>query len=216
MTATYPPSPATIRDAFYRHWMLACLPMAVAIGAVLVSSPPARFELTLVWLQFVIYLLHEFEEHVWPGGFKAYVNQRVVGPVLRARFPRAAIPERDFPLDDRAVFWINVSFIWIAFPVFAVLAATVDLRFGLLLPWVGVVNASVHVLAAIAKRAYNPGLAVSVVLNIPTGVATLIFLAGAGADIGAQVAAFGVAVVGHLAIIATLIPMVRRIAGPTS
>lgn len=37
MTATYPPSPATIRDAFYRHWMLACLSMAVAFGVAVVG-----------------------------------------------------------------------------------------------------------------------------------------------------------------------------------
>lgn len=211
MTLTYPPPLAGVRDLFYRHWMLACPPMAAVIGAVLLSSPPAELALTLVWLQFVVYLLHESEEHVWPGGFKDYVNARVVGPALHARYPGATVPDHDFPLDDRAVFWINISFVWVAFPLFAVLAGTVDMRFGLLPPWLGIVNASVHILTAILKRGYNPGLLVSVCLNIPTGIWTLGVLGAAGAGVGAQLLGLGVAVIGHLALIASLVPRMRRV-----
>ena len=200
-----------LSELFYRHWMVACLPMAAVIGAMLVSSPPATLALTAVWLQFVVYLLHEFEEHVWPGGFKDYVDERLAGPMLRKRFPQAPIPPHDFPLDDRAVFWINISFIWIAFPVFATLAGTVDLRFGLFLPWIGIVNASLHILVAIAKRGYNPGLGVSVLLNIPTGIWTLKVLSDSGASAGDQLLFFAVAVLGHVGLIATTVPRVRRI-----
>ena len=201
-----------MKELFYRHWMVACLPMAAAISAMLVSSPPDTLALTAIWIQFIVYLLHEFEEHVWPGGFKDYVDERLVGPMLLTRFPDAAIPSRDFPLDDdRAVFWINISFIWIAFPVFALLAGTIDLRFGLFLPWIGLVNASLHVLVAITKRAYNPGLVASVCLNIPSGIWTLVVLSDAGVSGADQLLYFGIAVIGHIGLIATTIPRVRRI-----
>jgi hypothetical protein len=197
-------------DLFYRHWMVACLPMAFATGALLISSPPAELALTAVWIQLIVYLLHEFEEHVWPGGFKDFVDERLAGPMLRARYPDAAIPSHDFPLDDRAVFWINISFIWIAFPLFGLLAGTVDLRYGLFLPWVGIVNASLHIAVAIAKRTYNPGLVVSVLLNVPTGIWTLVVLSDAGASTADQLLFLGIAVIGHIGMIAAIVPRIRR------
>jgi hypothetical protein len=138
------------------------------------------------------------------------VDERLAGPMLRARYPDAAIPSHDFPLDDRAVFWINISFIWIAFPLFGLLAGTVDLRFGLFLPWVGIVNASLHIAVAVVKRSYNPGLVVSVLLNIPTGIWTLVVLSDAGASTADQLLYFGIAVVGHIGMIATVVPRIRR------
>ena len=104
-----------------------------------------------------------------------------------------------------------MSFIWIAFPVFAVLAGTVDLRFGLFLPWIGIVNASLHILMGIARRAYDPGLVVSVVLNIPTGIWTLIVLSDAGASGVDQLLGLAVAMVGHVGLMLMLVPRGRRV-----
>jgi hypothetical protein len=206
--------PTGVKQLFYRHWMVACLPMALATGALLWSSPPATTALTAVWIQFIVYLVHEFEEHVWPGGFKDYIDERLAGPMLRARYPDAAIPDHDFPLDDRAVFWINISFIWIAFPLFGVLAGTIDIRFGLFLPWTGIVNATLHILVGLAQRAYNPGLVVSVGLNIPTGIWTLAIISDAGAGAVDQVLFLGIAVLGHLFLIVSMIPRIRRAIRP--
>ena len=38
-----------------------------------------NFPLFLIWGQFVIYLLHQFEEYVLPGGFVAFFNKNVIG-----------------------------------------------------------------------------------------------------------------------------------------
>jgi Protein of unknown function with HXXEE motif len=203
-------SAASVLEAFYRHWMVACLPMAAAVAALLISSPPEELALTAIWIQLIVYLLHEFEEHLWPGGFKDFIDRTVVS-LLRERFRNAKIPDHDFPLNDRVVFWINISFIWIAFPVFALLAGTVDLSFGLFLPWVGIVNASLHILVAIAKRSYNPGLVASVFLNIPSGIWTLLLLSDAGVSLADQILYLGVALIGHIGMIVAIVPRIRRV-----
>jgi Protein of unknown function with HXXEE motif len=206
-------SAASVLEAFYRHWMVACLPMAAAVAALLISSPPEELALTAIWIQLIVYLLHEFEEHLWPGGFKDFIDRTAVS-LLRERFPNAKIPDHDFPLNDRVVFWINISFIWIAFPMFGVLAGTIDIRFGLFLPWTGIVNAALHIVAGLAQRAYNPGLVVSVCLNIPTGIWTLAIISDAGAGAVDQVLFLGIAVLGHLFLIVSMIPRIRRAIRP--
>jgi hypothetical protein len=199
-----------IREDLYPHWAVACLPMALLVGAFLVSAGD-RLPLALaaVWLQMAVYLLHEFEEHAIPGGFKDYVNGRVAGPLLR-RYGGGEPPRRDFPLDDASVFWINAIFILILFSVAAVAAGVADIRFGLLLPWIGIVNATSHLAVGLARREYNPGLAVSVAVNIPTGIATLVILSRAGAGLGWQLAAAAAAAVLHLGLIAWMLLKVRR------
>lgn len=204
-------TPREVRDLFYRHWMLSTLPMAVLVLAMLFAlEAPWGDPLMLVWLQFVVYLLHEFEEHVLPGGFKDFINHQIAGPMLAKRFPDRVPFPSDFPLDDRAVFWINIVFIWIVFPVGAVAAMRWNLAWGAILPAVGIVNASLHILMGIAKRSYNPGLGVSVVLNIPTGIWTLMVLGDAGVGAAAIVAAFVASIVMHAGLVAWMVLHARK------
>jgi hypothetical protein len=114
-------------------------------------------------MQLPIYLLHQFEEHVYPG--KAFINS--------VAFKSA---QDNYPLNSADVFWINILAIWFLFPVGAVLAQNVSLGYGVLLPIFGLFNASLHIVFFVLKKRYNPGLLVSVLLNYPTGIYTLYVL----------------------------------------
>lgn len=147
----------------YKNWAHAGLLIAVYVTLLLVSVAqcldPYVF---LVWLQFPVYLVHEFEEHAWPGGFKTFVNKNVFG-----------IQNADEPLTDARVFWINILGVWVLFPVAAFATQFVNPLYGLLAPCFGLFNASLHIVWALGLRRYNPGLLVSAFLNYPTGIYTI-------------------------------------------
>lgn len=149
--------------AYIYQWPLSCLPLALLTFVMAWSSRCAIGEVMfLVWLQLTVYLLHQTEEHFWPGGFKQFINKKIF---------HSTIP--DSPLNEASVFWINIPFIWILFPVAAVIAQNGYCAIGSFLPVFGMTNATTHIMAGLIKRAYNPGLVVSLLLNIPTGFYTL-------------------------------------------
>ncbi len=150
-------------DYLYKHWAYMCLPIAIYVGLLLVSSiNQIPWIIFLIWLQFPVYLLHEFEEHAYPGGFKDFVNHYVFH-----------MTHQDIPLNQANIFWINIPAIWILFPLCAVLAQHYDLKIGAVLPIFGMFNATLHIIAAIVKKMYNPGLLASVFLNYPSGIYTI-------------------------------------------
>jgi hypothetical protein len=83
-------------------------------------------------------------------------------------------PSATEPLNARVSLWINVPIVCVAFPISAVLATTVGLAFGLWMAYFSVANALSHV-GMLAKLGYNPGLVVSLLLNIPVGISTLAY-----------------------------------------
>src|ERR1700689_786958 len=92
------------------------------------------FPLFLIWAQLPVYFLHQFEEYVFPGGFKEFFNTKVLGSPVAAE-----------PLNARASMWINVPIVYVAFPISAVLATTASLTFGLWMAYFSVINALSHV-----------------------------------------------------------------------
>jgi hypothetical protein len=108
-----------------------------------------------------IYLLHQFEEHRW-NGFKNYINKKVFN-----------VQKGDFPLNDKNIFWINIPIIWILMPIFAGLSS-INIMFGLWIPFFAVFNSLSHVIFSIQNWEYNPGLIVSLILGIPVGTYALI------------------------------------------
>ena len=105
--------------------------------------------------------IHQFEEHSWPGGFKKFVNREIFN-----------VKVGEYPLNDTNIFWINVPIIWVLMPIFASLSY-INLFFGLWIPYFAVFNSLTHLIGAVVKRKYNPGLFVSLVLGIPVAVYTL-------------------------------------------
>lgn len=123
----------------------------------------ADYALFLIWLQSVVYFIHQAEEYVWPGGFVKFFNNKLLGSNQDAS-----------PLNKVASFWINIPIIFLGFPLSAVLASTVDMAFGIWTAYFSVINALSHVgMFFRFKFSYNPGLIASTVLNIPIGVYTI-------------------------------------------
>ena len=139
--------------------------------------------LFLIWMQFVLYLMHQFEEYILPGGFVAFFNKYVLGS-----------KKASFPLNDKASFWINILIIFIAFPLSAVLAQYIDLSLGIWMAYFSILNALSHV-GMFFKHGYNPGLVVSLLLNIPFGIYTIYYChVNLLLDLNEQLIGFGIGV----------------------
>lgn len=83
----------------------------------------------------------------------------------------------DKPVDENFIFFVNVLFIWIALPAFGLLS-TIDYQYGLWIPYFSFFAGVAHIALAIkAKKLYNPGLIISLVLNIPVGIWSIMYLA---------------------------------------
>ncbi len=123
-----------------------------------------NFTLFLIWLQTVVYLFHQFEEYILPGGFVAFFNTNLLGS-----------KQTEFPLDKKASFWINIPIIFIGFPISAILAGYIDISIGVWTVYFSIINAISHVIIFFRFR-YNPGFFVSLFLNIPVGLFTIYHL----------------------------------------
>ncbi|WP_367606290.1 HXXEE domain-containing protein [Legionella sp. W05-934-2] len=176
----------------YSHWADSCLFMALALTVMLLSYLPITpLVLFLIWFQFPVYLVHQFEEHFYPGHFREFINKEIFNS-----------PYPDSPLTPSAVFWINTIVIWCLFPLCAVLAQNISLSFGILLPVFGLFNATLHIIMFVVKKRYNPGLIVSAFVNYPTGIYTLWVLAAEGVMTTTNVSiALLVTIILHLLII---------------
>ncbi len=148
----------------------------------------------LIYVQLPAYMLHQLEEHR-DDRFRRFVNARIGGG--RELFGRGLI------------FAINLFAVWVLFVAAFILAYYVDPGLGLIAVYTTGVNAVVHLLAAAAGRGYNPGLTTAAVLFVPLTVWAG-FEVGSTYDVslGVQMLALGVAIGGHLAVIAAF--AVRR------
>ncbi len=150
----------------YDNWSKATIFLAVFVSALLLLYiKDYNYALFLLWLQVPVYFVHQFEEYIFPGGFLDCFNRKVIGS-----------PVGDFPLTVRSSFWINVPVIFIAFPVSAIVAGSIALPIALWTVYFSLANALSHVVMFF-KIGYNPGLLVSVLLNIPVGVYVIHYFA---------------------------------------
>ena len=147
---------------FYKNWAKLCIILSIIVAVIILLVVKTKnILLFLIWIQIPIYLLHQFEEHSWPGGFKKFVNKEIFN-----------VEVGEYPLNDTNIFWINVPIIWVLMPIFASLSY-INLFFGLWIPYFAVFNSLTHLIGAVVKRKYNPGLFVSLVLGIPVAIYTL-------------------------------------------
>ena len=124
------------------------------------TDPNLNLYQWLIWLHVPLLFMHQYEEYVIsPDGFKKFVNTHT----LIALNP----PQADAPVNDEMIFTINmIGWIWaIAGALLARIA-----------PWVGagflllqiLINCLTHpVVFQLRRKAYNPGLATTLVLLIP-------------------------------------------------
>ncbi|MGD0352766.1 MAG: HXXEE domain-containing protein [Dehalococcoidia bacterium] len=143
-------------DWFIDNWAKASLPLAIVLFLI---SPfvykGIGLAAFLVYLTLPFYMLHQYEEHAG-GQFKAFVN-KTVG---RGREV----------LSDRAIFRVNVLWVWLGTLVVLYLCVYVNIVWGLLSGYLVALNGIVHIVTSIRMRRYNPGLWTSVVVFLPLGI----------------------------------------------
>jgi len=157
-------------DLVLTGWPFAGLGIALALLVILFAVPwagkPWRARWSdarwLLWLAVPVYMLHQFEEHGIdllgrPSAFRAYMCGTLGyrGPDLSA-----------CPADPVFLFTVNVGTVWIASVVGALTARRrVMVGFcGIAIP---LVNAAVHILPALLRGAYNPGVATAAFIFVP-------------------------------------------------
>ena len=127
------------------------------------------FVVFLILLQTPLYMLHEAEEYIFPGGFGKYFNIKIF-----------KLETEDKPMDENFIFFVNILLIWVALPLFGLLS-TLDYRFGLWIPYFSFFAGIAHIALAIkAKKVYSPGLVVSLLINIPVGLWSILYLINNG------------------------------------
>jgi hypothetical protein len=130
------------------------LPKSTILFALLMSTP--------------LYMLHEIDEYVFPGGFAQFLNKNVY----------KTDPETGL-LDPTAVFWINMV-VWIALPLYSLLAVS-DLSQAAWMPYFFIFQAFVHlIIGIVGKRFINPGMVSAWLVHVPWGIWTIWLLVQAG------------------------------------
>lgn len=163
-------SPLGYYHWFHREWMRAGLVVAVFLFVYLtVLVAPTNLALYAMLLCAPLYLLHETEEYLFPGGFIEFANQD-----LYKQDPKNGL------VDESLVFWINMGYIWLPLPICGLLA-TLDLRWAAWMPYFLIFQAIVHIgLSVATRRWYNPGLATACLLHTPFALWAIYLLQGAG------------------------------------
>jgi hypothetical protein len=127
------------------------------------------YVLFLLLLQTPLYMLHQTEEYIFPGGFGRYFNQDIF-----------KLETAEGPLNEDFIFYLNVILIWVLLPLFGILA-TLDVRLGLWIPYFSFFAGIAHLVLAIkARKLYSPGLVVSLLINIPIGFLSIRYLTQLG------------------------------------
>jgi len=162
----------------------------------------AGLPLGLVYLQLPIYMLHQYEEHAGDR-FRHWVND-MIG---RGREVLTPI----------ATFWINSLLVWLLDVVALYLASFVDLSLGLIAIYLPMLNAFGHIVPALIKRQYNPGLATGVALFLPVGLlSTVVVSRAAGCDAQDHLLALTMTITVHAAIIAHVRRRLASLAHPSA
>lgn len=178
------------------------LPVLIGAGIVLWfilfrATPTTEQALFAVLL--IIYMVHQIEEHLWPGGFRQFANARV----FRSH-------NDDWPVSEGGVALVNVGYIWL--PILLAVMFPGPLRW-LGLGWVGLtlINGISHIATSIRFRLYNPGLITSIVLFLPFTIWMLAREVSAGMLTGWQVVAILIAgILLHVPVAALFVVPFRR------
>ncbi|RLD90863.1 MAG: hypothetical protein DRJ13_17810 [Bacteroidetes bacterium] len=153
-----------------KEWAKAGLILSIYLFVMLfVFVRKYDFVLFILLLQTPLYMLHQTEEYIFPGGFGKFFNTKIFN-----------LATEDKPLDENFIFYVNVMLIWIALPVFGLLS-TLSYGFGLWLPYFSLFAGVAHIALALkARKLYNPGLLMSLLINIPVGLWSILYLMGQG------------------------------------
>lgn len=153
-----------------RDWAKAGFVLSIFLGVVLfVFVRRQDFAVFLILLQTPLYMLHETEEYVFPGGFARFFNL----DVLKVKTP-------DKPVDENFIFYVNIGLVWVLVPLFGLLSS-VNLDLGLWVPYFSLFAGIAHIALALkVQKPYNPGLVISLLLNIPIGLWSIAYFTRQG------------------------------------
>ncbi len=138
---------------------------------VIVSLVPlySRIELIdfMTLMAFPLYLVHEIEEYIFPGGFSSFFNSNLL----------KVNPEDEIvPIDREIIFWINLVYIWLIIPVFSGLGLY-NMMFAAWIPYFFFFQALGHLAMGIkGKMLLNPGIRSSFILHIPYSILMIYLL----------------------------------------
>ena len=153
-----------------RDWAKAGLILAIFLLIFLfVFVQKQDMVIFVLLLQTPLYMLHQTEEYVFPGGFAEFFNEDIFG-----------FETGQGPLEQDFIFYINIGLIWILLPVFGLLAIN-KIQYGLWIPYFSFFAGIAHIALALkAKKLYNPGLIISLIINIPVGFLSIRFFVNQG------------------------------------
>lgn len=190
--------PLSFASANWQKWLPALAVVGAVLWLILFRNDPTS-ERALFAALLVIYMVHQTEEHLWPGGFRQFANAHVFKS-----------GNDDWPVDKGGVALINIGFVWL--PIGLATLFPEPLRW-LGLAWIGVtlINAVIHIVTSIRFRIYNPGLVTSIVLFLPFTIWMLAREISAGTLSGLQVVfVLVLGVVLHIPVAALFVVPFRR------
>lgn len=139
-------------------WVYGTGPAALVLlllAPVLLVERPTPVVLT--YLALPLYMLHQVEE--WDAGLKHRVNG-ILGPEhMGLSITRVAI--------------MNVGLAWAPLAGALWLVTRVDVSWAVIVAWLVLLNAALHIGQAALQRRYNPGLGTAILLFVPLGGAIL-------------------------------------------
>ena len=183
---------------FFKNWMYAGLIAGLFLLAVLpLFAGQWSAAMVAVFLQLPAYMLHQVEEHAGDR-FRRYINRNVAG-----------VPDA---LTTVAVVIVNVPLVWGVDLLSIYLARFVSLGWGLIAIYLMLVNAVVHVIGAVAKRGYNPGLITAVVMFLPLSIWGLVAVSETtGVSLAQHAIGLGAAILVHAGLAAHVLRRARRL-----
>jgi hypothetical protein len=190
--------PLNLISADWRKALPVLIVIGIVVWFVLFRATPTT-EQALFAASLIIYMIHQIEEHLWPGGFRQFANARIFKS-----------GHDDWPVTEGGVALVNVGYVWL--PILLAALFPGPLRW-LGLAWIGgtLINALTHIIGAIRLRSYNPGLVTSIVLFLPFTIWALTREVSAGLLTGWQVAGLLVAgIVLHIPVAALFVIPYRR------
>jgi len=115
----------------------------------------------MLLLAFPLYLVHEIEEYILPGGFTKFFNENLL---------KVNSDDKIVPVDREVIFWINLIYIWIVIPLFSGLGFY-NIKLAAWIPYFFLFQALGHLGMGIkGKMILNPGIRSSFILHIPYSI----------------------------------------------
>ncbi len=149
-----------LKAAIIERWprALPWLIMPILIGLLPAWSLAIGSLSLLLALHLPLYMIHQIDEHLWPGGFRLYVNREI----FRSSDPLV-------PATAGAIAFVNIVLVLLPLMLGAIPHQLQPgfVWLGLVMLAVSLVNSLAHIGLAIVRRQRNPGLITAILLLLP-------------------------------------------------